>query len=252
MLDDPEVKTDKLVKAIQVDPALSAQLLRVANSAFFSRRTKVSSIDRVIITLGMGGIRQFVMASAVLEKFQGAKIEAAKQIWKHSILAGNWAQALARARGLRLPEQEVFVAGMLHDAGRLVIIQYFPDVKQAVAELCASGMVRVQAERETVGVTHADIGAYLFNFWQFPETLIESSRHHHDPPAMIGPSELGPIPRLVNAACRIARTLRADALEESLAELDDEFRDCHEVTGEMLLDLFPEVLRESEQTDWLR
>jgi len=111
MLENQNVKIQELVKAIQVDPGLSAALLRIANSAYYVRRGKVTELDRVIVTLGLAGIKQFIMATAVVNKFKGVKAEAAKIIWRHSVFTGHWAQALSKQKKLRLSEQEIFVAG---------------------------------------------------------------------------------------------------------------------------------------------
>lgn len=204
MLNDPGVDITKLGNVIAVDPSFVGLLLKMVNSAFYGLRTRVSSVKNALVILGLNKLRQLILAVAVMQKFNQLPPAFSQKFWESSVWAGEWAKELGK--NFRFEEaDELFVAGLLHNVGELIVMQCFYPEQQKINELIAAGRPKLDAEREQLGGTHADIGSYLFGVWQLPPEVIQSTMyHHHDLPVVCATPNIKPHAYIVHLAAALA------------------------------------------------
>jgi putative nucleotidyltransferase with HDIG domain len=183
MVDNPKTSASKLGKLISTDQALTAKVLKIANSPFYGFPRKISTIDFAIIVLGYDALKEIVISISLVSSLQKKSdaIFDAKGFWDHSIASGVLARRLARDLGYRV-SGEVFVGGLLHDMGISVLHRYFRnEYKRIVEILQETDLNALEAEESVLGVTHAEIGGWLAERWNLPDHLVEAIRFHHSP-----------------------------------------------------------------------
>lgn len=183
LLDDPRSDTKTIGTVIETDAALTARLLRIANSPLYSPSARVDRISYAITLLGRNVLRDLILSTVVLRAFDkmSTQVVDLSTFWHHSLYCGLAARQLGKLRRL-LHHERMLVAGLLHDIGQLLMYQRCPELSmQALsrAELVDDGLYR--AEREVFGYTHADVGAELLKSWRLPESLQEAVACHHEP-----------------------------------------------------------------------
>lgn len=184
-MDNENADTRQLAEKLSRDQALSAKVLRLANSSFYGLRGKVVSIGDAIVVLGLHGVRSLAIAAAVAGVFSektGASgcISGLGVFWRHSIAVALFAKALAHQR--KLNDGNAFVAGLLHDIGRLALACCFPGHLAAVEkDRIVTGDSWLTAERRVLGFDHAEVGALLADYWCFPALLTQTIGLHHVP-----------------------------------------------------------------------
>lgn len=177
-----DVDVGELANGVAQDQALSARVLRVANSSFYGVRQGVASIHDAIMVLGFRAVSNLVMAASVTGYFRpagesGLDLEG---FWRHSIRAALCARSLARRADL--DAEAGFTAGLLHDLGRLLLATTRPAWHlQVQADCDARGVTWVEAERQTLGFDHAQIGEALSTRWHFPPEIVQAVALHHNP-----------------------------------------------------------------------
>ncbi len=175
LIRSPETTAETVGRAIARDQALSAQVLKLVNSGFYGFSTPVASISHAVVLLGFGALQTLLVSTAAVQLI-GAAFPG---LYPHSLACARIAYVLARRLGLDEPD-ELSTAGLLHDIGKMVLASHVPEeyeaVKRAVRE---KNMLFLEAETETMGVTHADIGAWLLAQWRLPAQTVEPIRHHH-------------------------------------------------------------------------
>jgi putative nucleotidyltransferase with HDIG domain len=199
-----DVDVGLLAEKISRDQALSAKMLRLANSSFYGLPSKVSTVNQAIVVLGFDSARALAVASNVIESFEDAKageIDVA-EFWRHSIAAALCARGLARHA--KLAQDHAFIAGLLHDVGRLVLASGFPEHYAMVVEHCArEGTTLSEAELRVLGVDHQRVGQLLAEAWKFPMAIQRAIGQHHAP---AGP-ELANLAGLIHAANAVVQAL---------------------------------------------
>ncbi len=166
------------------DPILTARLLRLVNSSFFGVRNKIRSIQQAIVTVGYQSLKNLVLAASISRIIKGTYPSYGYKdsgLWQHSFLTATWAERLAGELGWSKDEAErVFVSGLLHDIGKLVISNYLSDhIQEMLVSLIESEGNLVFAEQHVVGIDHAEIGACVAHKWNFSSHLIDIIKHHH-------------------------------------------------------------------------
>jgi putative nucleotidyltransferase with HDIG domain len=245
LTEKPDVEMRDLEKAVVADPSMTAQLLRIVNSAAFGASRSISTVRDAIGRIGIKGLRNVALATVLLDRFKGSDRDAMRRIWLHSVLTAQWAQALAESRGLRVVAEDAFIAGLVHDVGKTVLRQFFPECSASFDERIKAGRPLDEVERDLFGQPHEDVGAYLCELWEFPPAITQAVAYHHLPPAsfkaMPGVQALA---GCVHGGCRLADVpLKPDdpAGNRTLLEaLDPELRRMHRVEPAMA-DLFPRV-----------
>lgn len=168
---------------IGVDPNLTVRLLRIANSAFYSFARKIETISRAVTIIGNAELYQLVLSISAVKSFSNIPNDLIKMetFWRHSVYTALLARALAMRVHILHPER-LFVAGLVHDIGSLILYHQRPEAMRDLL-LIADGNEEVlyQAELEQFGFSHAGIAAHLMDQWQFPESLREAVKWHHDP-----------------------------------------------------------------------
>jgi HD-like signal output (HDOD) protein len=176
-LDDPDVDFNNVAELVEVDPALSSQLLRLANSSFYSSAGSIGLVSRALVMLGTVVTRSVAVTSAVLDPAHVG----VRGFWEHSLGCAVAAGALSKATGLCAPE-ELTAAGLLHDLGKVVLYQEMPEAFALVlARARQRGTSFREAELEVLGVDHAEVASWFVERWGFPARLAEPILYHHDP-----------------------------------------------------------------------
>ena len=182
-LESPQCNLNTIGDAIQKDPDLTARLLRLANSPFFGFANRLSTVAEAVSLLGIQQIQDMIVASSVLEQFKGVPDNLVNKdsFWRHSLAVGITARLLAMERRLPKPDK-YFVAGLLHDVGRLVLLAQATEWAQAVFELYQhEKMLLRDAEKKILGYDHQQIAAELLQSWSYPSALVQAVEFHHAP-----------------------------------------------------------------------
>lgn len=177
VVSNPDSTHADVAALIAQDQALSAKVLRMANSAFFGMSRKISSITQALILLGFDVIKGMVLSSAVFEMMKGSM----DGLWEHSMGCAAAAKSTADHLGLKDAE-EILIAGLLHDLGKVVLALQLPEETRQILALARSrGVSFHEAEQQLLDFTHADVGLWLAEHWNLPEDLADPIRFHHEP-----------------------------------------------------------------------
>jgi putative nucleotidyltransferase with HDIG domain len=183
MVENPKTSAAQLGKVIESDQGLTSKVLKIANSAFYGFPKQISTVDFAIIVLGFDALKEIVISISLVSALQKKKDAAfdTRGFWDHSIYSAVIARRLARDLGYRV-SGEVFVGGLLHDIGISVLHQHFhKEYLQILALASGSEKSFLEAEQEVLGVTHAEMGGWLAERWNFPNHLVEAISMHHTP-----------------------------------------------------------------------
>ncbi|KJR47744.1 HD domain protein [Desulfosporosinus sp. I2] len=181
---NPSTSVKDLESVIAQDPALTAGMLRQANSAYYGYARRISSLQEAIVLLGFQVTQGLAMASAVAPLLRtdlvGYGIEQ-EGLWKHSMLTAMTAKRLCQHR--KLPYGDVaFTAGLLHDIGKLVISIYVQEIGDFLLEkVNEAKFTYVELEEKVIGFNHATVGGFLAKTWFLPEILVSAISNHHAP-----------------------------------------------------------------------
>jgi len=183
LLEDVNTRIQDVTVAIERDQALTVKILKLVNSAFFGLRGRVGNISRAVIVLGFNTVRSAVLSVAVIEAFgkrrhplQGFDI---RRFWLHAIAVAVTSRHLAERLRSVAPE-DAFTAGLLHDVGKLILYQFFPELfAQIWNEAAGQGLTFSDAETRFSPLGHAGIGRILARRWQLPEELVRAVGAHH-------------------------------------------------------------------------
>ncbi len=182
-LADENVGGQQIAAIIERDVALTTRVLRVANSSAFAGADRISSISAAVNRLGMKQVQRLCVVQAVVQAFESRQRGLDyKQFWVHSAAVGILAEQLWLRLGevsSTLPD-DVYVAGLLHDVGILVLDQFFPSEYQQIAsQLSALARPRSEVEREHLDTDHGAIGGLLLSRWTLPEVVADAVAFHH-------------------------------------------------------------------------
>jgi len=179
---DPDSTTQELQRVISTDQALSAQILKIANSAMFGMVREVKTLTQAIMTLGFSTIKSVAIASSARNLYnRGGTGLQERLLWEHALITALSARAYARAfRSPRL--EEAFLGGLMHDIGKSVMGIKFPERYGAlVRSIYNEDVDGLDAELELFGFDHAMVGEAILHSWNLPRSLGNTVRWHHDP-----------------------------------------------------------------------
>ena len=175
-----------LLKVIQLDPVLTAKVLKLINSAFFGMPNKVS-LKQAVVMLGINTIKNLALSTAIIGQMGKSKIMVKRfdqhRFWEHSLCTGIAAKKICRKieSDPRLRD-EYFVAGLVHDIGKVVMALALPQWFTTIIEHAhANQLSSVRAETDKMGIDHAEVGSMLARKWSLSENLVDSTRFHHLP-----------------------------------------------------------------------
>lgn len=183
LIESNDAAAQEIGDVISRDPSLTARLLRLVNSAFYNFSRRIDTVSRAITVVGVRELYSLVIAVSAIKSFSNLpnSLVNIDTFWRHGIYTGLIARALAKRCHVLHPER-MFIAGMLHDIGSLVLYNRMPEACSDLLLVCDGdeGILH-QAELAELGFSHADLGGALLNTWMLPETLQESVAYHHMP-----------------------------------------------------------------------
>lgn len=185
LLQNPQTSADEIGKAITTDQALASKVLKLVNSAFYGFPGRISTITHAVVILGFSTVKNIVLTASIFDAFKKDNdSEAAfdmEKFWHHSIACGAASQTIAKKMGLKSGE-ECFIAGLIHDLGKVILCQYMPDqfgkiVKHASENNC----LFYDSEKALFCNTHQEVGGHLAEKWNLPADLQNTVKFHHHP-----------------------------------------------------------------------
>lgn len=178
---DPESSLGQLARIVEADVGLSSAVVKLANSPFFGLSREVSSISHALAVLGMEEVRNMVLAKAMFDTFTSyrKKGERISQLWKHSFFCALAAKAIGEKMGRE--DSGLFVAGLIHDIGKIVI--FFALSPESLAKIYGTADKLDDSKKEIafLGLNHEDLGRLLVKSWLFPDALQMAVGYHHSP-----------------------------------------------------------------------
>jgi len=183
VVNDPGYCMGDVADVIINDPAMTARLLRLVNSAYFGLAAKIDAVDRAVSLLGTEQVHDLVLATAVSQTFSGMsnQVMNMETFWRNSVRCAIACRELAFMCNV-LDGDRVFVAGLLHDIGHLVMYQSVPDeAQQAISEATKRGLPVFKVERALLNTDFAKVGGTLMRRWNLPRSLWEPAEFHIEP-----------------------------------------------------------------------
>ncbi|WP_018411078.1 HDOD domain-containing protein [Methyloversatilis thermotolerans] len=213
-LKDEDADLHPLIADIKQDPAISAKVLRLANSGFYAGRRTVGSIDEAITLIGTRAMRTLVISAGltgVFTKVQGVDL---KDFWRHALTTASAAAMLAKEA--RMDAESAYSAGLMHRVGQLMIHIAFPRVAEEIARDCRDLSVaeRAAVEQVKLHTNHCEVGAELAVRWNFPDDIVQALKHYSQPQH----PDAGKLARIVHLAAQLAFDIEDQVQPENIAE----------------------------------
>ncbi|MBN2290597.1 MAG: HDOD domain-containing protein [Candidatus Glassbacteria bacterium] len=210
IIDDPKSSARSLGRLVKTDQVLTTRILRLANSAFYGFPNPISTINLAVVVLGFETIKNLGLSVSIIDRFARAEKDDElldyTRFWEHSVGVGVASQMIARMHGFRAIEGESFVAGLIHDIGKVILSQYqthyYSECLRMVEE---ENILLLEAEERIFEVNHAEVGWWLAKRWNLPDALSESIRLHHVPLTAKVRPELSAIVHFADILTRAAR-----------------------------------------------
>ncbi len=182
-VEDPDTSFDEMAKVVASDPGLTARLLKIVNSPFYGFSSQVETIPHAISIIGSSQLNDLVLSTCIIDRFKNISPKAIdmKLFWEHSIATGLSAKVIAKHLNM-INYDSIFVGGLLHDIGRLVLCLSSPEkfseifLKSEVEEICL-----LESENKLLGFGHDKVGEELLRRWKLPKIHQETVGYHHTP-----------------------------------------------------------------------
>ena len=207
LIQAPDAPNGEIAKAIEYDPALTANVLRLANSAFFGFPKSVSTVREALFRLGTNNVFQMVLATTI-DKMAQSSIRgydvSSTDLWDHFIGTSIGSMKISHVLGIKVPDY-TFTAALVHDIGKVVLGMFKEvDIENIVAIANEEKIALHEAERQILGIDHAEVGAYILQFWNLPSDFVEVARWHHEPDKFSGKDLSVKIVHVADVTCLIA------------------------------------------------
>jgi putative nucleotidyltransferase with HDIG domain len=233
LCNDPNAAIEALSDKISLDPSLAADVLKLSNSAGFITGKRIGRIGEAIMIIGLKNLESLLVASAS-RKILDKRYRKFEQVWEHCNKTAYYARRIALETGCGKIADSVFIAGLLHDIGKIVLLSTDLPLVEQIADIVRNRKIRTTTilEEIYIGMSHSTIGALIAEKWNFADDLVESIRYHHAPlhPDIINRDTVM-IVYLANQLCYLEKKemdlmfFEADVLARfgisSRAELDD-------------------------------
>ena len=183
LLREPDSSIARIEDLIKYDPGLTANLLKLTNSAYFGLPSRISSVHQAILLLGRKRLLQLVTTmcmSGLMKKSVPGYDLPQGGLWRHSVAVAVAADRLVQSLKITQAD-EVFTAALLHDIGKMILGDYVQEDLKSIQEMAVKGISFEVAEYMVLGTNHADVGARILNSWSMPEELVHAVAWHHDP-----------------------------------------------------------------------
>jgi putative nucleotidyltransferase with HDIG domain len=248
MLQDENVSIKSLSTTIEKDQAMVSKILRLVNSAFYGFRSQINTISHAITILGFSTVRNAIVSIAVMDVFPGKDPFDGfdmTRFWKHAVAVAVTGRNLAEKSRL-VPPDEAFVAGILHDVGKVVLAQYFTEIFAGLwKSIQEEGCSFCEAEKKFSPVGHAHIGGKLAKRWQLPVSLLEAIAYHH----VIKKSAVGVnLIHLIHVSDHIVNNAHGGEIDKmSFSKLDPDAAMVLAIQLKHVSEWFPTVSQEIEE-----
>ncbi len=247
MLLDYDTSINKLSDRLVKDQAMVSKILKLVNSAFFGFRGRISNISHAVVVLGFNTVRNAVVSVSIIDAFSSKEVFNGFDItefWKHSVAVAVTSKYLAEKTKTHSAD-DCFIGGLLHDMGKVVLLQHFKDLFRKVwLSIKGNNLTFYEAEKSEIPIDHAQIGGHLAKKWQLPAGLVDAIQYHH----AVRPSVNDPnLLMTIHVADIIVNTHGADS--KANLNLSDIHPDALKVMGRQLdaiSDWYPEVSLEIE------
>ncbi len=247
---NPNAQAKDMGNLISQDQSLTTKTLKLVNSAFYGFPKQITSITRAIVILGFEKVKSIALTASV---FGAVKIESGKggfdiaEFWRHSLAVGIMAETLADRVG-SAHKNDAFIAGLLHDLGKVVTIKFFKDeMLEIVQTMSEDGGLWYDVEAKHLEGGHPFIGSWLAEEWNFPKKLISPIKYHHKPERDREHRELS---FLVHAADVFVRALDiGNPGDDEIPQLSENVWDAFKMNEQFLEDLFEVVLNKARMLD---
>lgn len=182
-LHSSDASIQKVGSIISKDVGMTAKILQLVNSAFFGLPRHVSSPTQAVTLLGLDTVRALVLSVHIFTQFASQEVISLKGLWKHSLTTGVFAKIIAKEENQkRTLIDDCFMTGLLHDLGKLILLVNLPDRYQQICDIARERKLCLwDAEKEVLGITHSEVGAYLIGLWGLSDDMIEGLAFHHCP-----------------------------------------------------------------------
>lgn len=245
------VDLDEIASIVGNDPSLSAKILKLVNSAYFGLPQKIQEINQAVIFIGTSGIRNMALCACIHEVLpkngKNGRFDL-KAFWWHSLRCAFLSKQIAAAMNLNQPD-EAFVAGLLHDIGKIVLWINFNAVYEDMLELCRQHGEPPLAGEARLGANHGEVGGWLLERWNFQPALADAVRYHHESPLRLAHAlPLAQIVSTANLLCQEdasavhagyeqAQDRLALNKEECAAIIENSVRAARDVAGALDIDI---------------
>ena len=173
-----------IADAISRDPALTSKILKVANSAYYGFSQRISSLEKAVSLLGFNMVQSLALSIGILRSLPAGKISnhfSQQGLWIHSLSVATVMRELGKRFGKREDTEHLFIIGLLHDIGKIVLDQFFSELFwRALEEVHNLGNLELhEVERRVIGFDHGEVGAMLLTRWKFPDMICNAIAAHH-------------------------------------------------------------------------
>ncbi len=172
-----------LSRCIKEDMSLTARILRIVNSAYYGFSRTIGNIEHAIVILGFNEVVNIAMALILTRQYPGGRntLLDKEQFWMHSVCTGYMARTLSK-QVRSISAEDAFVAGLLHDIGKVVLDQFFPEELEQALQYARENKVSLrQASLKLLDIDHTEVGTRVAEHWELPLTLVQAIQYHHDP-----------------------------------------------------------------------
>ena len=182
-LDQPFTTNNELAEAVKLEPGIAGKLLTIVNSAFYGFSNTIATTSHAISIVGRNDFKNLILSTSVVELFE--QIQSAtfsmKNYWEHALLCAICSKMLGERWKIKEDREALFIAGLLHDVGKLVIVQVLPDKAEILIPRWLDSPFDQSFEQNMLGFDHAEVGAELMRSWGLPEVLVKATGCHHQP-----------------------------------------------------------------------
>lgn len=234
LVEDPTSTAQDLHNIISNDPALCSRILKVVNSSFYGLPGQIGSINRAIVLLGLNAVKNIAISASLAKLFRSGQLcptFSARDLWMHSVASAAASKLIADTLEFGAPD-EAFLAGLLHDIGIMVELQY--DRNKLIEVVNEVGMAdgvpskdMREVEMEIFGANHEHFGMGLCDKWKFPQSFADVCGHHHDPMSL--PSGGRSLASIVYVADRLAASMEGKGFRIDLPSVDIDPRVLDEI-----------------------
>jgi len=186
LIEHQQTTVAQLAAVLSEDVAMAMQILKLANSAYFSPTPDIETIEDAVACLGLDALQHLVLTQHLFSQCSDAEHAAYQldQLWRHSLHTATLAKVIAATLSNdQVTQNNAYIAGLLHEIGKLVLIRHLPEVYSAVLrQVQEQGLSQIEAESALIGVNHAVIGGYLTTLWGLPRPIVEAVTMHRFAP----------------------------------------------------------------------